>query len=61
MHIVLAILYGFTVWISAIAYMAIAGGPVGLVAISGPVIISGAIAFLYSLDLAISALRRLWA
>ena len=60
MHIVLAILYGFTVWLSAISYMAIAGGPMGWVIMACPVVISGSIVILFALDLAVSRVRKLW-
>ena len=58
MHIVLAIVYGLTAWFAALAYTLILRGPVGWVLLAGPFIISGAIAVLLALDIALDALVR---
>ncbi len=56
MHIVLLVIYGVTIWLSALAYAAINDMPVlGWIAAGGPVVISGAILALLLLDMAIWA------
>lgn len=63
MHIVILTLYGFTVWISAIAYAAITETwRISYILLSGPVIISTAVTVLaladYALWSAITAHRN---
>lgn len=50
MHIVLAGLYGFTIWFSCIAYAIIVEGPAVWVALAGPFIVSAAIAGVIAVD-----------
>ena len=61
MHIVICLIYGFTVWISLLAYPAITGASLGTVIIAGPFVISGAVAGLALLDFALTKMRKLWA
>lgn len=60
MHVVIAVLYGVTIYFSVLAYILITDGP--LVAFLGlaPVIISGAIVALFALDLAVSCVGWAW-
>lgn len=58
MHLVLAIVYGLTLWFAALAYTLILRGPVGWVLVAGPFIVSGAIVVLLALDIALDALVR---
>jgi hypothetical protein len=59
-HVVLTLLYGFTIWFSLMAYAVITGLNLGLVVIGGPVVVSGAVAAIIGLDFALCKLRRLW-
>ena len=58
MHIVIALLYSFTIYFACVAYTLILRGPVGWVLLAGPFIVSGAIAVLLALDIALDALVR---
>jgi hypothetical protein len=60
MHVVIATLYGFIIFLSVLAYCVIASGPVGLVLAFGPLIISGAVAVILTLDLALMGLVWAW-
>lgn len=61
MHIVLLIIYGMTIWLSAIAYVAITGnGTLWVVLCVGPFIVSGAILVLILLDVIISIIASAW-
>lgn len=56
MHITILVLYGLTIWVSAIAYAAIAGTwRISYVVIAGPIIISTAVTVLAIADLMICA------
>ena len=60
MHVVIATLYGITIYLSVLAYIIIIDGP--LVAFLGlaPVIVSGAIVALFALDLAVRGVGWAW-
>ena len=58
MHLVIALLYSFVIYFACVAYAVITDGPAAWVAIAGPFIISGAIAVLLALDIALDALVR---
>lgn len=60
MHCVIAILYGFTIWLSCLAYAVIVGGRWGAVFCMAPLIVSGASAVLLTVDLATCGLVRAW-
>lgn len=61
MHILALVIYGLTIWFSAMAYAAITNnGWLGTVAMSGPFIISGAVAFIAAIDLVVWKLTRTW-
>ena len=61
MHVVLAALYGLTIWAALLAYCAILGRPLFWPVVLGPVVISGAVVVLSALDFAVSAFSRwLW-
>lgn len=60
MHVVIAILYGFTFWLSCLAYAVITQGRWGLVALAMPLFVSGASAVLLTLDLVIHSFILLW-
>jgi hypothetical protein len=57
MHVLIACIYGWTLWFSAMAYTLIVGGPFWVVAACGPFIISGAMAFIWALEYAIRKLH----
>lgn len=57
MHVAVVCVYGWTIYISAIAYTLISGGPFWVVAACGPFIISGAMAFIWALEFAIRKLH----
>ena len=61
MHVIICLIYGFTVWISLLAYAAITGASLGTIILAGPFVISGAIAALALLDFALVKIRKLWA
>jgi hypothetical protein len=61
MHVLLTILYGFTIWFSLMAYALITEQSLGLIVIGGPVVISGAMASIVALDLLLCRIRKLWA
>lgn len=61
MHIVISLLYGFTIWFSILAYAAITGASLSTVFVAFPFIISGAVAFISLLDFGICQLRKFWA
>lgn len=58
MHVVIAIVYGFTIWLATLAYMAITGCPVMPFVLAGPLVISGAVAALIGLDALLARLVR---
>lgn len=56
MHITILVLYGLTIWVSAISYAAIAGTwRISYVVIAGPIIISTAVTVLAIADMMICA------
>ena len=59
MHVVLTILYGVTVWLSLIAYALITGVSITAIVIGGPVVISGSIATILTLDYLFSKLSKI--
>lgn len=61
MHVVIALIYGFTSWLSAMAYAIIARPDIFAVAFfCGPLIVSGSMIVLFALDCGLSlALRAL--
>lgn len=61
MHIVISLLYGFTIWFSLLAYAAITGVNLSGVFVAFPFVISGAVAFISILDICLCKLRKLWA
>lgn len=61
MHIIICLIYGFTIWFSLLAYAAITGASLGTVIMAGPFVISGAVAGLALLDFALTKMRKLWA
>lgn len=58
MHVLLVLLYGGTIWLSALAYTLIAGGPFWLVAACGPFIVSGSMMAIWAGDLALAWMAR---
>jgi len=60
MHILISGLYGGVIWFAAMAYALIVGGPIGVIALAGPLIISAGVAFITALDYGISKLIQLW-
>lgn len=52
MHCVIAILYGFIIWFSVLAYVLIVGGSLTIPLLVAPFIISGAALFIILVDLA---------
>ena len=60
MHVIICLLYGFTIWFSLLAYAAITGGSLGTALLAGPFVISGAVAGLALLDFAVCKIRKLW-
>lgn len=60
MHVVIAVLYGFTFWLSCLAYAVITQGRWGAVALALPLFVSGGAAVLLTLDLAIHLICRAW-
>lgn len=60
MHVVIAVLYGFTFWLSCLSYALITQGRWGVVALAMPLFVSGAAAVLLALDLAIHLLWKAW-
>ena len=61
MHVLISLLYAFTVWFSMLAYAAITGASLTTVFVAFPLIVSGAVAFISLLDFGICRLRKLWA
>lgn len=51
MHCVVAIMYGFIIWLATLAYALIVGGNIGRVLILTPFIVSGASAVILTIDL----------
>lgn len=60
MHVVIAILYGFTFWLSCLCYALITQGRWGVVALAMPLFVSGAAAVLLALDLTIHLAWKAW-
>lgn len=58
MNVFIALLYGMTIWLSVMAYCIIVDAPLLRVVLLGPVIVSGFVAFLMSLDYAIDGVIR---
>lgn len=61
MHVLLTILYGFTIWFSLMAYALITDTSLTAIVIAGPVVISLAMAGIIGLDLLICRVRKMWA
>ncbi len=61
MHVLLTILYGFTIWFSLMAYAVITGVSLAAIIIGGPVVISVAMVGIIGLDILICRLRKFWA
>ena len=60
MHVVIAVLYGVTIYFSVLAYILITDGPLVTFLGLAPVIISGAIVALFALDLAVRGVGWAW-
>lgn len=58
MHVVVAVLYGFTLWLSCLAYAAIVCGRWGVVALAMPLFVSGGAAAILTLDLIWTGLSK---
>lgn len=61
MHIVISTIYGCTLWFSAMAYALITGGPVGVIAMAGPFIISAGVVLITGLEYAFCKLHTRFA
>ena len=61
MHVVICLIYGFTIWFSMMAYAVITGVSLTAIVIGGPVVVSCAIACLVALDYLLCRIRKLWA
>lgn len=59
-HIVIAILYATTLWLSLVAYLLIVDGPWHLALAFFPLLISGGAIALLLLDLTLLGIRWLW-
>ena len=61
MHVLIAIIYGFTIWFALIGYSVITqSGHTGLILWTGPLTISGSMIALFMLDHALAKVRKLW-
>lgn len=60
MHVLISFLYAVIAWLALLAWLVIADGPVLLVLMASPFIISGLILALIALGLAFIGLRWLW-
>lgn len=59
-HVLVSFLYALIVWLAMLAWLVIADGPVLLVLLASPFILSGLILALTALGLAFIGLRWLW-
>jgi hypothetical protein len=60
MHVLICLLYGFTVWASLVAYAVITGLNLVLVVVGGPVVISVSVACLVAIDWLFTKLHKRW-
>lgn len=60
MHILIAVLYAVTLWLSLAAYLLIIDGPWQYALLAAPLLISGGVVALLVLDAALLGLRWLW-
>lgn len=57
MHVLIAFIYGGTIWLAVLAYALITNGPSGYIALAGPLIISGGMLLIWALDYAVCKLH----
>lgn len=60
MHVLIAVLYAVTLWLSLAAYLLIIDGPWQYALLAAPLLISGGVVALLVLDAALLGLRWLW-
>lgn len=61
MHVLIGILYGFTILLSMLAYALITGASLTPIIIGSPAVVSGSVIVLAALDYVITRIRKLWA